>query len=46
MAVHGNPPQPGDPIEDFTLLDERGNPWSLSQHAGSPTLLIFHRHLM
>ena len=46
MAVDRNQPQPGDRIEDFTLLDDRGQPWSLSGYTGSPTLLIFHRHLM
>ena len=46
MVNVGNHPLPGDRIEDFTLLDDRGQPWTLSQHLGSPTLLIFHRHLM
>ncbi len=36
----------GDTIEDFTLLDHRGDPWSLRAHAGRPVALIFHRHLM
>jgi len=36
----------GDVVEDFTLLDDRGQPWSLTAHAARPVLLIFHRHLM
>lgn len=36
----------GDPVEDFTLADERGQPWTLSEHRGRPVLLVFHRHLM
>ncbi len=46
MGVEIEQPQPGDPIEDFTLLDDRGEPWTLSEQRGRPTLLIFHRHLM
>ncbi|MDH3299980.1 MAG: hypothetical protein OES24_05685 [Acidimicrobiia bacterium] len=46
MTVDGEQPQPGDRIEDFRLLDDRGQPWTLSEHVGSSTLLIFHRHLM
>lgn len=39
-------PRPGDLIEDFTLPDDRGESWTLSEQPSVPTLLIFHRHLM
>lgn len=38
--------QIGDPIDDFTLTDDGGQPWTLSEHDGDTVLLIFHRHLM
>ncbi|MCB0994600.1 MAG: redoxin domain-containing protein [Acidimicrobiales bacterium] len=38
--------QIGDPVEDFTLSDDTGGRWRLSEHRGRPVLLIFHRHLM
>jgi peroxiredoxin Q/BCP len=34
--------QPGDPIDDFTLPDQDGNPVTLSQFAGSPVVLFFY----
>jgi len=36
----------GDTIDDFTLPDDRFQPWSLRAQRGRPVLLIFHRHLM
>jgi len=36
----------GATVEDFTLLDDRAQPWALSGQRGRPVLLIFHRHLM
>ncbi len=36
----------GDRVEDFTLIDDEGKPWTLAQQLGQPVLLIFHRHLM
>lgn len=39
------PMQIGDPVDDFTLIDDQGQPWALSGHDGI-VLLIFHRHLM
>jgi peroxiredoxin len=38
--------QTGDLVDDFTLTDDRGAPWQLSEYRGSPVVLIFHRHLM
>lgn len=38
--------QTGDTVDDFTLPDDRSQPWNLAQHRGRPVLLIFHRHLM
>lgn len=38
--------EPGNLVEDFTLPDELGRPWTLSAQRGRPVLLIFHRHLM
>ncbi len=38
--------EPGELIPDFTRTDDRGQPWTLSEHRGRPVLLIFHRHLM
>lgn len=38
--------RPGDIVDDFTLLDDRSQPWTLSGHRARPVLLIFHRHLM
>lgn len=35
----------GGLVCDFTLPDHRGQPWRLSDHQGSPVVLIFHRHL-
>lgn len=35
----------GEPVDDFTLPDDRGHPWTLSDHLGRVVLLIFHRHL-
>ena len=37
--------KPGDLVDDFTLPNDRGGEWTLSEHSGQPTLLIFHRHL-
>jgi peroxiredoxin Q/BCP len=34
--------QPGDPVDDFTLPDQGGNPVTLSQFAGSPVVLFFY----
>jgi peroxiredoxin Q/BCP len=34
--------QPGDPVDDFTLPDQDGNPVTLSQFAGSPVVLFFY----
>ncbi len=36
----------GDLIDDFTLIDDRGTPWTLSEFRGHTVLLVFHRHLM
>jgi peroxiredoxin len=36
----------GDAVSDFTLPDDAGQAWTLSEHGGSTVLLIFHRHLM
>ncbi len=36
----------GDAVDDLTLPDDRGRPWTLSANRGRPVLLIFHRHLM
>jgi peroxiredoxin len=38
--------QTGDLVADFTLTDDRGASWRLSEHRGTPVVLIFHRHLM
>ncbi len=38
--------QLGESIDNVTLLDHRGQPWTLAEHAGTPVVLIFHRHLM
>jgi peroxiredoxin len=35
----------GQPVDDFTLEDDRGEAWRLSDHRGSAVLLVFHRHL-
>jgi len=36
----------GDEVRYFTLADDEGQTWTLSEHGGSTVLLIFHRHLM
>ena len=36
----------GELVEDFSLTDDQGETWRLSDHIGSPVLVIFHRHLM
>ncbi len=36
----------GDSIEDFTLIDDQGTSWTLSEFRGRTVLLVFHRHLM
>lgn len=38
--------QTGEQVKDFTLTDDSGARWRLSEHHGQPVLLIFHRHLM
>lgn len=35
-------PQPGDPVDDFTLPDQDGAPLTLSQFAGKPVVLFFY----
>jgi len=30
---------------DFTLPTDRGDEWRLSEHLGTPLILMFHRHL-
>ena len=35
-------PKPGDPVADFTLPDQDGNPVTLSQFAGKPVVLFFY----
>lgn len=32
----------GDPAPDFTLQDQNGQPWSLSDHRGAPVILYFY----
>jgi peroxiredoxin len=29
-------------VPDFTLVDQAGNPWTLSDHRESATLLVFN----
>ena len=38
--------QIGDRIDDVTLIDQEGRPWSLADQRGRTLLLVFHRHLM
>ncbi len=35
-------PQPGEPVDDFTLLDQDGLPVSLSSFLGKPVVLFFY----
>ena len=36
----------GARIDDVTLIDHEGRPWSLADQRGRTLLLVFHRHLM
>ena len=36
----------GELVDDFTVPDDQGRSWRLSDHRGRVVLLIFHRHLM
>ncbi len=38
-------PVVGNPFPANTLVDHRGDEWTIEQHRGRPVLLIFHRHL-
>ena len=38
--------QPGERLDDVEFVDHDGASWRLIDQSGSPTLLIFHRHLM
>jgi len=31
------------PVPDFTLLDQAGDPWTLSEHRDAAVLLVFLR---
>jgi peroxiredoxin len=35
----------GELVENFTLPDDQGRPWTLAAHRGRTVLLIFNRHL-
>lgn len=45
MATTAPSPTVGDPAPDVRLVDHTGAPWRLSDHAGRPVVLVFHRHL-
>ncbi len=40
--MYPEPMQIGDPVEDFTLPDQDGNPVSLSSFRGKPVVLFFY----
>jgi peroxiredoxin len=35
----------GSVAPDFALYTDRGEEWRLSEHRGTPLILMFHRHL-
>jgi peroxiredoxin len=37
--------EPGEVAPDIELPDDEGGRWRLSEHHGTPVVVIFHRHL-